>query len=52
MEKETFIFMVVQVDNLNVFLGNKTMDKVPNARRKELCGVTKPVDKRIDEWVM
>ena len=34
------------------FLRNKTMDKIQNARKRELCGVTKPVDKRIDEWVM
>ena len=28
------------------------MDRVPNAGIKELCGVTKGVDKRIDEGVL
>ena len=28
------------------------MDKGPNARIKELCGVTKDVDERIDEGVL
>ena len=28
------------------------MDKVPNARTREFCGVTKRVDERIDEGVL
>ena len=34
----------VQVDNLRGLLGIRRMDKVPNARIRELCGVTKGVD--------
>ena len=30
---------------------NKVMDKVMNAQIRELCGVTKGVDERIDEGV-
>ena len=33
----------VQVDNLRGLLGIRRMDKVPNARIRELCGVTKGV---------
>ena len=28
------------------------MDRVPNSRTRELCGVTKGVDERIDEGVL
>ena len=43
--------MVVQMDNLRGLLGIRRMDRVPNARIRELCGVTKGVDERIDEGV-
>ena len=33
-------------------LGIRRMDKVLNARIRELCGVTKGVDERIDEGVL
>ena len=39
----------VQMDNLRGLLGIRRMDRVPNARIRELCGVTKGVDGRIDE---
>ena len=39
---------VVHMDNFKVLLGNRRMDKVPNVRIRELCGVMKEVDKRID----
>ena len=42
----------VQVDNLRGLLGIRRMDKVPNARIRELCGVTKGVDEKIDEGVL
>ena len=42
----------VQVDNLRDLLGIRRMDKVPNARIRELCGVTKEVEERIDEGVI
>ena len=38
----------VQMDNLRGLLGIRRMDKVPNARIRELCGVRKGLDERID----
>ena len=40
-EKETSRTRAAQMDNLRGFLGIKRMDKVPNARIRELCGVMK-----------
>ena len=37
------------MDNLRGLLGIRSMDKVPNARIRELCGVRKGLDERIDE---
>ena len=37
------------MDNLRGLLGIRRMDRVPNARIKELYGVTNGVDERIDE---
>ena len=42
----------VQIDNLRNLLGIRRTDRVPNARIRELCGVTKGVDERIDEGVL
>ena len=42
----------VQMDNLEGLLGIRGMDKVPNARIRQLCGVTKSVDEKIDEGVL
>ena len=39
----------VQMDNLRVWFSIRRMDRVPNLRIRELCGVTKGVDKRIDD---
>ena len=39
-------------DNLKGLLGIRMMDRVPTARIKELCGVKKGVDERIDEGVL
>ena len=39
----------LQIDNLRGLLEIKGMDKVPNARVRELSGVRKEVDERIDE---
>ena len=39
----------VQNDNLREALYIRKMDKVPNARIRELCGVKKGVEERIDE---
>ena len=40
------------MDNLRGLLGIRRMDKVLNAQISVLCGVTKGVDKRIDEGVL
>ena len=41
----------VQTDNLRGLLGIRRMDRVPNARISELCGVKKGIDESIDESV-
>ena len=41
----------VQMDNLRGLFGIRRMDRVPNARISELCGLMKGVDERIDEGV-
>ena len=40
------------MDNLRGLLGIRRIDKVPNARIRQLYGVTKGVDEKIDEWVL
>ena len=53
-EKEIFRIRGVQIDSLRDLLGIRKMDKVPNARIKHLCGVTKDVDEKIDgvlRWI-
>ena len=40
------------MDNLRGLLGIRRMDRVPNAQIRELCGVKKDLDKRIDEGVL
>ena len=40
------------MDNLRELLGLRRMDGIPNARIRELRGVTKWVDERIDEGVL
>ena len=51
-EKEGSRIRAVQMDNLRGLLGIRRMDKVPNARIRQLCGVTKGVDEKIDEGVL
>ena len=51
-EKERSRVRVVQMDNLRGLLGIKRMDRIPNARIRELCGVKKGLDKRIDEGML
>ena len=46
-KKERSLVRFVQMDNLRGLLGIWRMDRVPNARIRELCGVTKGVDERI-----
>ena len=40
------------MNNLRGLLGIWRMDRVPNARIMELCGVKKALDERIDEGVL
>ena len=51
-EKERSRIRVVQMENLRGLLGIMGMDRVPNARLGELCGVKKGLDERIDEGVL
>ena len=39
---------VAQMDNLRGLQGIRIMDKVPNARLRQLCGVTRGVNEKID----
>ena len=50
-EKERSRIRNVQMVNLRDLLGIRRMDRVPNARIRELLGVTKGVDKRIDKGI-
>ena len=40
------------MDNLIGLLGIRRMDRAMNAQIREICGVMKGVDKRIDEGVL
>ena len=40
------------MENLRSLLGIRRMDRDPNVRIRELCGVTKGVDERIDEGAL
>ena len=48
-EKERSMIRDVQMDNLRGLLGIRGMDKFPNAPIRQLCGVTKGVDEKIDK---
>ena len=50
-EKERTRISAVQMGNLRGLLGIRRMNKVPNARIRQLCGMMKGVDKKIDEDV-
>ena len=51
-ENEKCRIISLQMDNLKGLQGIRRMDKVPNARIKELCGVTKGMDEKIDEGIL
>ena len=44
--------MAIQMDNLRSLLGIRRTDRVLNELIRELCGVTKGVDDKIDEDVL
>ena len=46
-EEERARIRAVQMNKINSFLGIRRMDRVPNARIRELCGMAKGVDERI-----
>ena len=50
-EKERSRIRGVWMDNLRGLLGIRRMDRVPDARIRELCGVMKGVEERVDEGV-
>ena len=47
-EEERSRVRAVQMDNLRGLLGVRRMDRIPNARIRELCEVRKSLDERID----
>ena len=51
-ENERSRIKTVQMNKLKGLLSIRKMDKVPNARTRELCGVTKAMDEWIDEVVL
>ena len=51
-EKERSRIWAVQMDNLTGLLGIRRIDTVHNARIRQLCGVTKRVNEKIDEDVL
>ena len=51
-EKKRPRIRAAQMDNLRGLLGIKRMNRVSNARIRELCGVTNGVDEMIDEGVL
>ena len=42
----------IQIDNLRGLVGIRRIDKNPNARIRQLCGVAKVVNKKINESVL
>ena len=51
-EKERFRIRALQMDDLRGLLGIRRVDKIPNARISQLCGLTKGVNVKIDEGVL
>ena len=51
-KKERSRTRAVEMDNLKGLLGIRRMNRIPNAQIRELCGVTKRVDERIDEGAL
>ena len=51
-EKERSRIRAVKMDNLRVLLGIRRMDRILNLWIRELCKVTKEIDKWIDEGIL
>ena len=48
-EKEWSRIRAVAMENLRGLLGIRRVDRIPNARISELCGVKRSLDERIGE---
>ena len=46
-EEERYMIKAVQMDKIRSLLGIRRMDRIPNARTKELCGMAKGVYERL-----
>ena len=51
-EKERYRVRAAQMDTLRGLLGFRRMDRVPNERIRELYGVKKGLDEKIDEGIL
>ena len=51
-EKERSRVRTVQMENLRVLLDIRRKDRVPKAQIRELCGVKKGLDERINKGVL
>ena len=51
-EEESSSIRAVQMDKIKSLLGIRRMDRVPNARTREMCGMAKGGDERIEEDVL
>ena len=51
-ENERSRVRAVQMYNLRGWLGIRRMDRVPNARIRELCRMKKALNERIDEGLL
>ena len=51
-KEKRYKIKAVQMDKIRSFLGIRRMDRVPNARIRELCGMAKGVNERIEEDVL
>ena len=51
-EKERFRIKAIQMDNLRGLLGIRSMDRILNAWKGELCRVKNGLDERIDECML
>ena len=49
-EKERSRIRAVQMDNFRGLLGVMRMNRAPNARSRELCGVPKGFDENVVRW--
>ena len=51
-EKKISRIRAVQMDNFRGLLSIRRIDKVPNPQIRELCGVMKGVEERIDKGIL